>query len=168
MHKKVLGAMVLAVVLMPCAFCATADKPNVGRGDPLDHQKADAGTATLIIREIDDPNNGACWLLLSDPHHPGGPGRLVLAGAVRNKLGPTKADVYKGEPPLPPVIQTGDRLILEEHSTVVDGRLDAIALNPADIGGPVQVRLVVGGQVVHASAVAPGSVILAQEKDGRE
>jgi hypothetical protein len=49
---------------------------------------------------------------------------------------------------------------------VLDGRLDAIALNPAAVGGRLLVRLVIGGQVVRALAVGPGSVNLAQEKGG--
>ena len=161
--------MVLAVGIMPGALSKTADQPNSDRGDSFDRQLTESASPALsIVREIDDPNSGARWLLLMDPHHPAGPGRLVLADAVRNKPGLTKADVKRSEPPLSPMIHTGDRLILEEHSPVVDVRLDAIALNPAAIGGTVRVRLVIGGQVVRALAVAQGSVILAQEKGGRE
>src|ERR1035437_3168930 len=33
-----------------------------------------------VVREIDDPQNGARWLLVRNKEHPGGPGRLILAG----------------------------------------------------------------------------------------
>lgn len=168
-HAMVLGAMMLAVAILPGAFSATVDKPNAGRGDSLDRHATEPATAsTSIVREIDDPHSGDRWLLLIDPRHPAGPGRLVRADAVRNKFPLSKADVQKTDTPVPPVIHTGERLILEEHSPVLDARLDAIALSPASVGGTLRVRLVIGGQVVRALAVAPGSVILAQDKDGRQ
>jgi hypothetical protein len=166
-HTTILGAMVLAAAIVPGAFSAT-DKSNSGRGNSMDRQTTGPGTTASIVREIDDPNNGARWLLLIVPHHPGGPGRLVLADAVRNEVLLSKTEVQRTETPLSPAIHTGERLILEEHSKVVDARLDAIALNPAAVGGTLRVRLVVGGQVVRALAVAPGTVVLEQEKDGRE
>jgi len=49
---------------------------------------------------------------------------------------------------------------------VVDGRLDAIALNPAAAGQRVRVRLLVGGRVVRALAAGPGRVAL--EDEGQE
>jgi len=163
----ILGAVVLTAAIMPGARSATADKPSARRGESLDHQGSNPGTdAASIAREIDDPHNGARWLLLIDPHHSGGPGRLVLADTVLNKFLLSKSVVQRTETPLPPVIHRGDRLILEEHSPVLDGRLDAIALNPAAVGGRLLVRLVIGGQVVRALAVGPGSVSLAQEKGG--
>jgi hypothetical protein len=168
-HAMVLGAMMLAVSILPSAFSATADKPTAGRGDSLDrHATGPATAGTSIVREIDDPHSGDRWLLLIDPRHPAGPGRLVLADVARKKFPLSKADVQKTETPVPPVIHTGERLILEEHSSVVDSRLDAIALNPAAVGGALSVRLIIGGKVVRALAVAPGCVVLAREKDGRQ
>ena len=166
-YTKVLGAMVLAAAIMPGAFSTTAVESKAGRSDSFDRQAIDLSPSASIVREIDDPHNGSRWLLLIDPHHPGGPGRLVLAGAVRNKPVQPKSDAQKTETPPPPVIHTGEKLILEEHSKVVEARLDAIALNPAAVGGTLRVRLVIGGLVVRASAVAPGRVVLTQEKEGR-
>jgi hypothetical protein len=34
-----------------------------------------------VVREIDDPHTGQRWLLVRDGQQPGGPGRLLLAGA---------------------------------------------------------------------------------------
>jgi len=167
-HTKILGAMVLAAAIMPGAFSTAAVESKAGRSDSFDRQATDLAPASAsIVREIDDPHNGSRWLLLIDPHHPGGPGRLVLAGAVRNKPVLPNSDAQKTETPPPPVIHTGEKLILEEHSKVVEARLDAIALNPAAVGGTLRVRLVIGGLVVRASAVAPGRVVLTQEKEGR-
>ncbi len=107
-----------------------------------------------IVREIDDPHNGARWLLVRDPSHPGGPGRLLLVGGFRpqNRSGPSQPGV---EPPRP-VIRSGDRLIVEENTAVVEARLEAVALGPAVIGSPFDARLKIGGNVVRVVAVAPG------------
>jgi hypothetical protein len=160
--------MMLAALILPCAFSKSADDPNSRGGESVECRGADPTlSASSIVREIDDPHSGARWLLLIDVRHPGGPGRLVLADAVRNEPLQSKADGQKAQAPLQPVIHAGERLILEEHSPVVDARLDAIALNPAAVGGKLRVRLIIGGSVVLALAVAPGRVILAQEKEGR-
>jgi flagella basal body P-ring formation protein FlgA len=66
-----------------------------------------------------------------------------------------------------PVIGAGDRLILEEHSAVVDARLEAVALGPAAVGSALRVRLVIGGRVVRARALAAGHVALQEETEGR-
>jgi hypothetical protein len=106
-----------------------------------------------IVREIDDPHTGGRWLLARDPVHPGGPGRLVLAGGVRITVPRPGAPIV--EPPHP-VIHAGDRLVVEENTTVVEARLEAVALGPAAIGSPLDVRLKIGGTVVRAVALAPG------------
>jgi hypothetical protein len=105
-----------------------------------------------IVREIDDPHTGARWLLMRDPSHPAGPGRLVLAGGFRNHLRP-------GDPGVEPsrtVIRAGDRLVVEENTPVVEARLEAVALGPAVLGSPLEVRLKIGGKVVRAVALGPG------------
>jgi hypothetical protein len=40
-----------------------------------------------LVRIIDDPSLGDRWLLIRDPNHPGGPGRLVLASRTRSEAG---------------------------------------------------------------------------------
>jgi hypothetical protein len=112
-----------------------------------------------IVREIDDPHTGARWLLMRDPSHPSGPGRLVLAGVFRNRLRPIEPGV---EPPRP-VICAGDRLVVEENTAVVEARLEAVALGPAVIGSLLDVRLKIGGKVVRAVALAPGRAALQME-----
>jgi hypothetical protein len=61
------------------------------------------------------------------------------------------------------VIHTGDLLIVEESSAVVDVRLAAVALAPAAGGSPLKVRLAIGGAIVHAIALGPGRAALAPE-----
>jgi hypothetical protein len=105
-----------------------------------------------IVREIDDPHTGAHWMLMRDPDHPAGPGRLVLAAGTHN-------DLRSGHPevePLRPVIRAGDRLVVEENTAVVESRLEAVALGPAVIGSPLDVRLKIGGKVIRAVALGPG------------
>jgi hypothetical protein len=62
-----------------------------------------------------------------------------------------------------PVIRAGDRLIVEEHTAVVDAVLEARALNPAAAGAPLDVRLTMGGNVVRVVAVGPGRAALLTE-----
>ncbi len=113
-----------------------------------------------ILREIDDPHSGDRWLLMRVPNRPGAPGRLVLAtvpGAVADKRLPA-------DRPQPlPVIHTGDRLIVEEKTALVEGRLEAVALGPALSGSLLKVRLAVGGTVVRAVALGPGRAAFATE-----
>jgi hypothetical protein len=142
-----------------------------------------------VVREIDDPHTGARWLLARDSIHPGGPGRMILVfeprghefNSVVNGVG-NKAPVEarsqtrigtQSEPgplqpesaPPQPVIRAGDRLIVEENTAVVDSRLEAVALNQAAIGSPLNVRLGIGGRVVRAVAVAPGRATFLAETD---
>jgi hypothetical protein len=123
-----------------------------------------------IVREIDDPNTGDHWLLVRNDQIPGGPGRLVLAAAHRKASGgaalPT-ARLSAGEAEFLPVIRTGDRLIVEEHTARVDAVLEARALNPAAPGAAFDVRLRIGGRVVRAVALGPGRAALHPEAEVR-
>ena len=127
------------------------------------------------VREIDDPNSGKRWLLTLDPSHPGGPGQLRLVSAVRG--GPAEQREPRSSEPLQagpasgpaseqalPVIRSGDRVIVEEHTPVADARLEAVAMSPARAGTAFNARLIMGGWVVRAVAIAPGRAVLAEEK----
>ncbi len=115
------------------------------------------------MREIDDPHTGDRWLLLRDRGHPGGPGRLVLAArpgiepvSVRTAGGEQQAISATQGTPFHPVIHAGDQLIVEEHTAVVEARLEAVALGPAAQGAVFKARLKIGGKVVRAVAVSAG------------
>lgn len=111
----------------------------------------------LLVRVFDDPACGARWLLVHDQTHPGGPG-LLLRESLAQPLALAEN--------LPPenslmAVRAGDRVLLEEHTRVVDATFEAIALGPARLGGRFQARLKLGGKVVQAEAVAAGRAIFA-------
>jgi hypothetical protein len=126
-----------------------------------------------IFREIDDPHTGDRWLVMRDAANPAGPGRLVLveageatsgrgtAGDVR-QTGDTARNVAR----LRPLIRAGDALVVEEHTRVVDAKLEAVALGPAAMGAEFRARLKVGGKVVRVVAVAAGRAVLVPESEG--
>jgi hypothetical protein len=127
-----------------------------------------------LIREIDDPFNGARWLLVRDENCPAGPRRLVLIESGRGELsrsrkfGAATAELASNElATLRPVIRAGDRLVVEENTAVVESRLEAVALGPAAAGGSLEVRLRIGGKVVRAVALAPGRAAFASTGEGR-
>jgi len=154
----------LVLVAVPAVFCQTGGGTNPGPRVIVSSESASPQGSTNgeVVREIDDPNSGARWILSRDASHPGGPGRMVLVGGLRSEAG---SGTRKQEPGdalsltvLKPVIRTGDRLILEENSAVVEARLEAVALGPAAVGSPLKVRLTIGGKVVRALALGPGRV----------
>lgn len=115
-----------------------------------------------VIREIDDLHTGERWLLLRDPSHPGGPGRLVVAGSFE---GAAKRDMKLSSISQLPIIHSGDRVIVEEKTAIVEAHLEAVALAPAVNGARFPARLAIGGKTVSALAVAPGHAILALEQE---
>lgn len=117
-----------------------------------------------ILGEIDDPHNGDRWLLLRDESHPAGPGRLVLASAAGS--GDTPKQTGRGTDAPPPVIHAGDHIVLEEHSAIVDARLESIAIEPAWPGSVFSARLTLGGRIVRARAAGPGRAILVEVAGG--
>jgi hypothetical protein len=125
-----------------------------------------------LVRIIDDPSLGDRWLLIRDPNHPGGPGRLVLASRTRSEAGRNGSagvpDVGKpgaDQVLASPVIHTGDLLVVEENTAVVEARLEAVALGPAWAGSSFDVRLKIGGKVVRAIALASGRAVFSPETE---
>jgi hypothetical protein len=125
-----------------------------------------------LVRVIDDPNLGDRWLLIRDPNHPGGPGRLVLANRSRSETGrsgsagaPEAGKPGTDQVLASPVIHTGDLLVVEENTAVVEARLEAVALGPAWAGSSFDVRLKIGGKVVRAIALAQGRAAFEPETE---
>jgi hypothetical protein len=173
--KKASGAeaLVLGVTLAACAQAPAVAGPDSGAqvmfssGGLASAENLRSGAQGEIIREIDDPHTGDRWLLVRNDQLAGGPGRLVLVAAHHNASdGATvrSADQAR-EARFLPVIRTGDRLIVEEHTARVDAVLEARALNPAMSGAALDVRLTIGGNVVRAIAMGPGRATL-QPKTG--
>jgi hypothetical protein len=98
-------------------------------------------------------------MLVRDPVHPGGPGRLLLAPEMNGLRHDKIAAVPRVPGPassfVPPLIRAGDKLIVEEHTAIVDARLEGTALGSAIGGAFLNVRLSIGGKVVRAEAVGP-------------
>jgi hypothetical protein len=173
------GALILGATLAICA-----QEPAVAGSDSSAQvllfsggltqagvQSAARGEVVLgeIVREVDDPHTGDRWLLLRNDLVPGGPGRLMLVAATRNSSGSATLRMagQSREAQFLPVIRTGDRLIVEEHTARVDAVLEARALNPAAPGSALNVRLLIGGNVVRAIALGPGRAALRSETGER-
>jgi hypothetical protein len=160
-----LGAVVLALI---AASVTCAQLPVGSRAQVMISSGGMASMQTLegvrgeVMREIDDPHTGDRWLLVRDDQYPGGPGRMVLVSAQRLGAGGAfrRAVEPSGEAGTPPVIRAGDRLIVEEHTPVVDAVLAARALTSASVGAALDVRLTMGGRVVRAVAQAPGRAVI--------
>ena len=140
------GRDVAAFAVMAVLASVVLLRPVCGQASVQAHE---------ILREIDDPQNGDRWLLVEDARHPGGPGLLLRAGRTVE----TKPLVHAADAPLP-IIHAGERIVVEEHTAVVDARLEAVAMNPAWTGSLLNVRLVVGGRVMRARAAGPGRAVL--------
>ena len=126
-----------------------------------------------VVREIDDPFNGARWLLVRDNESPAGPGRLVLIEPGRDDGPQSRPTGAPGSPGMnassaQPVVRAGERLVVEENTAVVESRLEAVALGPAAVGMMFDARLRIGGHVVRAVALAPGRALLAPEMEARQ
>ncbi len=120
------------------------------------------GVGGEVVREIDDPNTGDRWLLVRNDQDPGGPGRLVLIAAHRYSSGgkTVRAAGETRSAQVLPVIRAGDRIVVEEHTAIVDAVLEARALAPAAPGDALNARLTIGGHVVRAVALGPGRAAL--------
>lgn len=115
-----------------------------------------------LVREIDDPSTGGRWLLLRDETKPGGPGRLVLvAGPKASSVMGLAATTLKTNASEETVIRTGDALIVEQHSPIIDARFQAVALSSAAPGNAFRARLTIGGEVVRVVAIASGRAVFA-------
>jgi hypothetical protein len=163
-----IGVLALATVSMVVAQSPAAPSARVllsSGGLASIHGQAQGE----IVREIDDPHTGERWLLMRNMEFPGGPGRFVLATADRKVARGASGRLIDqlDEAQVIPVIRTGDWLIVEEHTAVVDAILEARALNPASAGAPLDVRLTIGGNVVRVVALGPGRAALRTETGKR-
>ena len=115
-----------------------------------------------VFRKIDDPAAGGCWLLARNTMHPEGPGKLVrVAGQDRDcdrGSGSRSLRQQRQSSRLPfrVVIHPGDRLLVEQHSLLVNAQFEATAIEPAVPGERFGARLRVNGKVVTVVAVRAG------------
>jgi len=131
--------------------------------------------AGQVIRVIDDAATGDRWLLMRDASDPGGPGRMVRATSTSAgstdgfeseaaRIAAVRAANRVARPAMAPVIRAGDAVIVEEHSTVVDARLEATALGSAGPGSEFEARLKIGGKAIRVVALGPGRAVLESER----
>jgi hypothetical protein len=73
-----MGCALAAWAAVPCA------QPPTASAAVSSTTAVPASSSGNVMREIDDPHTGEHWLLLRDPSHPGGPGRLVPAADSRS------------------------------------------------------------------------------------
>jgi hypothetical protein len=136
---------------------AATSETAIGRNGP-DH---------VVLRQIEDPSTGDLWLLLRDRSLPAGPGRLVLARRQRSReqraISGGLAQPFSAAEQ--PVIHTGDALVVEEHTAVVDARLEAVALEPALRGARFKARLKIGGKAMRLVAISPGRASFAPDSE---
>ena len=174
-----LGAGVLALLAAAPANCQAGAEQSAGSRMVVSLPGPEAGAhagSGEVVRAIDDPYTGNHWLLERDPNHPGGPGRLVLLPRTTSADGHND-ESKDGKAPgvtlaaalaaLTPVIRSGDRLVVEETTAVVEARLEAVALGPAVQGADFEVRLQIGGKVVRAVALGPGRAVFADQIGAR-
>jgi hypothetical protein len=154
----------VALLLLSAVLCAASAWAQSIAASEL--RKA---TDTNAIRVIRDPHTALRWRLERDPARSGAPGRMVLLsdqersqpesvnivnGVVDRVMKPNRNSPY-------PVIRSGDRLILEEDSAVAEVRLEAVALGSAVEGEEFRARVVIGGKILRAVAIAPGRAAFA-------
>lgn len=151
----------LTLFLMICFALPTASSQSSSQtilsssAGPVDSQS--------VLREIVDPATGDHWFLVRDPERPGAPGRMVLvSGKARQQDGTALAEMSQPQglilPNLRPIIRSGDVVVAEESTPILEARFEGVALGPATVGAELNVRLKVSGGVVRARAVAPGRV----------
>ena len=129
-------------------------------------------TRYRAVRIIDDQATGRRWLLVKQLDRPEAPGLLLQIADDQScsKLLPagTEGRFPIAHQVLPlQVIRPGDSVILSEDSPVADARLEAIAIEPAAAGQSLTVRLKLGGHLLRAVAIAPGSALLVREREVR-
>ncbi len=154
------GGLVLALT---GSIFAQSAKKAAAAPDGVRVAPAAQGSGGAVLREIDDPATGHLWLVLRDPNHPAGPGRLVLA---QRRTGCEETYCVPKQPiPEGPVIHTGDAVTVEERTPVLDVRLQAVALEPSFKGATFKARLKIGGKVARVIAVAPGHAVFGPENE---
>ena len=122
-----------------------------------------------VIRSFEDVGTHQSWTVVQDKKRPAAPARLV--GPTILHGGRASAE-ESGEALLQMasrlIIHAGDSLIVDEHTAIVDARLEATALGAAARGERLKVRLKTGDRIVPAIAMEPGQAeILSPIREAR-
>ena len=152
-------ATVVLLLAASVQLCAQTSPPPAVAVTNLSAQTGQSPAAPgEVLREIDDPQTGDRWLLMRNAAFPGGPARMVRIAVHGQRIDPAQlAASGVNDATLPQVvIRAGDKLLVEEHTAVVDAVFEARAVAPAAVGTEFEVRLTIGGMVVRAVATGPG------------
>lgn len=158
--RKASGFLALAVAASLCAQSASHAVAAPGTMRVTATPQYSNGEA---LREIDDPATGKRWLVMRDPNHPAGPGRLVL---VQRRTDCREMPCIPNQPvPEPLIIHSGEAVTVEEHTPVLDMRLQAVAVESSLKGRYFKARLKIGGKILCVIAVAPGHAVFDPERE---
>jgi len=124
---------------------------------------------TQVSREWVDPCLGSRWQLKVNPAHPSWPGRVMLVDAggggssIRapkrwlpkadsaNARGTVWAALSTPTDLSPPVIRSGDRVVVDQRSKVMQAHFQAVALETAGVGERLRVRISTSGNAQNTS-----------------
>lgn len=157
-RKQVDRSLAWLLLLIAGLICRAQSHPVQSAGyrnlDPRAVVSSAAFVPAHILRDIKDPHTGAHWLILPNTAAPAGPGRMVPAPEG------SRSAPIPGREKISPIMQPGDRVVIEEHTLVAEAYLEGVALGPAVAGSKFDVRLKCGGKVVRVVAIAPGRAAL--------
>ncbi|MDR3723813.1 MAG: hypothetical protein P4K83_04915 [Terracidiphilus sp.] len=162
---------IIVIGILACAWITLTHGPVATVAGATDRASSPAVVHEETVREIVDPFNGDRWLLLRDSATSGRPGRLVRVprGSGMDSVLNVRHPDRGGSGTVPayrPVIHSGDALIVEQSSPVLEARFAAVALETALAGARFRARLQATGAVVRAIAIASGRAALAEEVEG--
>ncbi|WP_157439694.1 hypothetical protein [Terracidiphilus gabretensis] len=112
-----------------------------------------------IVSERTDPGTGARWVLMRDAEHPAALAHWVLVEAGKERAAGAGAEAT-GEKLM---IHAGDKIVVEEQTSVMRAWLEATALTSAGTGGELRARLAIGGRVLAVRAIAPNTAEMEEE-----
>lgn len=150
--------MVLTILTL-----ATISAPGQVLGIKNAMPEGSALSSRRMVRVIDDSPTGNRWVLVPDDAHPGGPGRLFRFSKLVERRGREGAGTETLNIEFLPVVRAGESILIEQHTSTADLRLEAVALEPARRGGVFHARLRIGGKTVRALAAGGGYALLEPE-----
>lgn len=151
---------IVALLLLHSFACwgQERDRCVVNMCTPSDPRLLDSALDWCVIRSIEDPATHQSWLVVRDKRRPAAPARLVGPRAFpeSESRSTEESRVLLRAQLTRKVIHSGDSLIVDQHTSVVDARFEATALSAAEKGQLLTVRLKIGGRIFRVVAVAPG------------
>lgn len=149
-----------ALLLLPVVACWAQEREQCATdlyASPAPRQFDKTGD-WRVIRSFEDASTHQSWTVVRDKKQPAAPARLwgptILRGAGCASAEESREALLQTASRL--IIHAGDSLIVDEHTAIVDARLEATALNAAAGGERLKIRLKIGNRIVEAVAIEPG------------